>query len=582
MISILISWIPLALTAYLWGLGIMKIAKVSEETKAKHLDMIMFMGLCSMTVYAQYFSLVMGVGLSALVIVAIIDVIMIAINLESIKEQLKALRLVKWYTYVIIAIISIVLVILSSRRPLHYDTGLYHAQAVRWIEEYGVVPGLGNLHNRLAYNSAIFALEALFGLKPILHQTIHGVDGFFEVVLISYTLLSFKGIRQGKIQVSDALRVGLLLYLTIPENIVVISSLGSDIPALGLMMYILIKWVSLIEDKESEDTIRLQSLLCVLAVYGMSIKLSVAMMILLTIHPVVEYIKTKDFKNIIKYLVLGTIVIAPFLIRNVIISGYLIYPYPEIDLFNVDWKMNAYTCLFDRYEIQAWGRKLCDVNLANASFGEWFPVWWSNLSLLMKIWFITTPVSIVVIAVQAVYRIIKDKKTDILSCVIAIIASVSLWFTGSPDSRYGGVFLSIAPLLVIGFIVTFVIEKVKESKTRTITVTALSVILAVGILLPFGKYLIKGDNSNILRCADYEWKSGELVELDGQMMFVPTDTDQAGYNLFPSTPYMDRVALIELRGDTFHDGIRLREEYKDKYVSTYGGVGTVNIFEKDN
>ena len=34
----------------------------------------------------------------------------------------------------------------ASRGYLHFDSGLYHAQAIRWIEEYGVVPGLANLH----------------------------------------------------------------------------------------------------------------------------------------------------------------------------------------------------------------------------------------------------------------------------------------------------------------------------------------------------------------------------------------------------------------------------------------------------
>jgi len=31
--------------------------------------------------------------------------------------------------------------------PLSYDTGLYHAQNIRWIETYPLVPGLGNLHD---------------------------------------------------------------------------------------------------------------------------------------------------------------------------------------------------------------------------------------------------------------------------------------------------------------------------------------------------------------------------------------------------------------------------------------------------
>ena len=33
----------------------------------------------------------------------------------------------------------------------HLDTPLYHAQSIRWIEDYGAVKGLGNIHNRFAY-----------------------------------------------------------------------------------------------------------------------------------------------------------------------------------------------------------------------------------------------------------------------------------------------------------------------------------------------------------------------------------------------------------------------------------------------
>ena len=36
----------------------------------------------------------------------------------------------------------------ASHGYLHVDTGLYHAQSIRWAEEYGAVPGLALLHNR--------------------------------------------------------------------------------------------------------------------------------------------------------------------------------------------------------------------------------------------------------------------------------------------------------------------------------------------------------------------------------------------------------------------------------------------------
>ena len=43
-----------------------------------------------------------------------------------------------------------------------YDTDLYHAQIIRWYNEYGTAPGVGNLHSRLAFNSLWHALAAVF------------------------------------------------------------------------------------------------------------------------------------------------------------------------------------------------------------------------------------------------------------------------------------------------------------------------------------------------------------------------------------------------------------------------------------
>jgi hypothetical protein len=42
-----------------------------------------------------------------------------------------------------------------------YDTGLYHAQAVRWLNEHGSVFGLGNLHARLGFNSLWLVVAAV-------------------------------------------------------------------------------------------------------------------------------------------------------------------------------------------------------------------------------------------------------------------------------------------------------------------------------------------------------------------------------------------------------------------------------------
>ena len=50
--------------------------------------------------------------------------------------------------------IFIVVSVLCSLHPsLNNDSGLYYIQFMKWINQYPVVPGLANLHDRLGFNS---------------------------------------------------------------------------------------------------------------------------------------------------------------------------------------------------------------------------------------------------------------------------------------------------------------------------------------------------------------------------------------------------------------------------------------------
>ena len=77
---------------------------------------------------------------------------------------------------------------LSIGGPTESDTLLYHAQIVRWIEEYPIVPGLGNLHDRLAYNSSFHMLASFLDIGAFQDKSFHGFNSFF-FLLLQATLL---------------------------------------------------------------------------------------------------------------------------------------------------------------------------------------------------------------------------------------------------------------------------------------------------------------------------------------------------------------------------------------------------------
>ena len=56
----------------------------------------------------------------------------------------------------------VLLIVYASGPTQMDDTESYHIQMVKWLKEYGTVPGLANLHERFGFNSSWFTSIALF------------------------------------------------------------------------------------------------------------------------------------------------------------------------------------------------------------------------------------------------------------------------------------------------------------------------------------------------------------------------------------------------------------------------------------
>ncbi len=579
MISVLADWIVIIYFDLITGVSLWKIAGLKKEKMTSNIETIMLLGLMILTAYAEYFSLFYKVGALALGLLFVISIFLIIWCKNELIYIFKSLKTLKWYYYAPMLVIALICIALASKTPGHYDTYLYHAQSVRWIEEYGVVKGLGNLHNRLAYNSAIFSLDALFSFKFLIDQSMHAVDGLFTCIYLFYAVRSIKIFKDKKIYISDMLRIGMIAYLISSETRGFISSLSSDIPALGLMLFIFANWMDICEqDKvsaEKDESLMLYGTLCILGVYAMSIKLSVAMCVLLSIPVGILLLKKKNIKGFMFCLISGVMVILPFLLRNVVISGYLIYPYSGIDLFSFDWKMPASVLDFDRHEILSWGRGIKDVYRYNLPMTEWFPTWLAALSPFLKICLCLNPIAFVILLFKCIGEA-KTKNWSFIGFGIVSFISLLFWFTGSPDSRYGGVFMSILPLVAIGIVLQWIIKTLEKKKKiikvcnyALMTVLCLYICTAAFILV---KEAVTGEKIGLKRCNDYLNLTCYEVKLDNEVIYVPMRGDQGGYNYFPETTGEQVLNVIELRGGTLKEGFRVKEEYIDKKLNTYGRV----------
>ena len=537
MISVLGNWLYIAFTTFCLGYGFTKFTSKTLKYTIKRVENVIFIGLIIATVYAQIFSIFYKVGLVANVILVILCITCLIIYrkviLKDIAEYFSNLSIAR--KLIVVGLIFL-WAYFSSKGYMHYDSDLYHAQSIRWIEEYGVVKGLGNLHNRLAYNSSIFAVTALFSMKFLVGQSLHTVCGFMAL-LLNVVLLDFvKCFKNKKLVMSDWVRIAAFYYLTLIYDEIV--SPASDYIIMCTVFYLVLMWLEVEESKEK--SIVPYALICVGCVYAVSLKLTAGLILILLIKPAYILIKQKKVKEILLYIFMGCIVILPWLVRNVIISGYLIYPYPQLDLFSFSWKIDPIIAIADAAEIKTWGRGLYNALAVELPIWEWFGNWFSaTLSNTEKL-IILADITCVIVAVITIIFILIKRKWQYLDWVLVetmAICCYLFWQTSAPLFRYGYAYTLLLIVTTFGFWS----EKICCSKVIFYLVMSVCVLkLALWAKAVWNNY----SGVDLVWQMNYTQYDVLEYEIEGETFYYPVSGDRIGYDHFPASTTEKNLQFI--------------------------------------
>lgn len=547
MLSILVNWIYIVMTSFVIGFGVLwllgKCLKYSFDKPESYL----FAGLITVTAYAQVFNLFAKVGLLANCLLLLVTlIILILLRVELYGSIRKMIGMYSRKRALIVGVLFLIFAYGTSRGYMLYDSSLYHGQSIRWIEEYKTILGLGNLHVRLAYNSASFSLSALYSMAFMGGQSLHGVSGLFAWILSIMSLDIVKIFSRKKLVLSDFARVGAIYYLTLIYSEIVSPS--SDYFVMITLFYIIITWLDLLEKKEQSSVP--YSLLCVAGVYAVSLKLSAGLILFLLIKPIVMLLKGKEYKAIGIYLTLGILVIAPFFIRNVLLSGWLVYPLAGIDLFAVDWKIPASIAAYDAKEIQVWGRALYDVSKFDLPITQWFANWFfTGHTKIEQVFIAGSLLSLIAIPIMTVIVCVKKQweKLDFLLVYYALGISFIAWLFSAPLLRYGYTYVLLLPLLVFGGLYIHFVHK----KSVIIFITIVAAFFAYKAIR-LGQEAVKiGKLPYYIHQQEYEEFPTTTYQIGDYTIYRPIEGDRVGYQSFPSSPTLSKALL---RGERIEDG----------------------------
>lgn len=217
----------------------------------------------------------------------------------------------------------------SSASPILIDNESYYVQTIKWLNEYGFVKGLGNLHLFLAQTSSWHVLQAGFNFSFITNS-INDINGFLYIACTWYYIDKSKDYWA---HYNRLHWISLMPYFSF-VFFMFIDSPSPDLPLLMVLPVVLHLFTE--RDKDDEN----YSLLFLLIVFLCFIKITIAPFAFLMLFGY-RFLKVKW-----KWIVLTGILIAGLWIaKNVILTGYPLYPFTFL-FSGFDWTIPEFSILY--------------------------------------------------------------------------------------------------------------------------------------------------------------------------------------------------------------------------------------------
>ena len=228
-----------------------------------------------------------------------------------------------YYIFLSSFIATILIIYSNVNRP---DAGLYHLPYVSNLNENKIIFGLANIHFRFGTASIMQYLSAInnnlvFGDIGIVIP-LASIVSFFIIYFFNNVLKIFTQID--KITLSNIFSLFIIIFIAYKINRY--SSFGNDAVA-HLSLFFLVS--KLLENKKTN-----LSFIYLIAVFAFVNKIT---MIIVLLIPFIIFIKNYKFKNLKLIYSISSFLIFFWIIKNIIVSGCIIYPLKQTCFEKLKW-----------------------------------------------------------------------------------------------------------------------------------------------------------------------------------------------------------------------------------------------------
>ncbi|HWK05611.1 MAG TPA: hypothetical protein VNS58_18350 [Puia sp.] len=316
------------------------------------------------------------------------------------------------------------------------DSAGYHYLSILWYEKYKVVPGLANIHGRLAFNPISFIIQAAYSFTDPAGQSIYPLNGVIIGLFFSWLL-----IRMLKRKKSPAgLAYGVLIIMLYRALLINISSPSPDALVDVCMSYSMILLFEILLSGE----VRLSQVVipCLIILYSLTAKLYSFPMLL--VLPFLFFLLPKNERKgalLLKVFGICLFMFVPWMIRNYILSGYIIYPLPWFNFFHPDWQVSFNVLQYNYYD---GAHRIAPSSSASSAFLSWLAnsIRIAPVNGLQEAAAILSPLCWILL-----YKKTKLTTPKVFGIWLIIYAGIWIWLFAAPVFRFGAVLISLSLLL---------------------------------------------------------------------------------------------------------------------------------------
>lgn len=446
MLISIIAWIYITFLCWSWGILFWKLTRsiTRSDVSTPHFSIVCLSGLSLITIVAGILSLFIPLGewwVQFIFIIPALTIFFIKSDQYFFSSLKRQFYLLHGISLALLISLLLLILVMGSWKIVHPDTLGYHAQTMQWIEKYKAVPGLVHLHVRFGYQGLWFVDCALFdfGFTGTQGITFLNSTVLFWFLLFIVNRIDHNFFKEGKklFGVSWILLLVLSMWSYTQVRLTATSASPDFIATIFVLSIIYI----LIERETKKFSANEWLLAAVLSIVAVIIKLSTAPILIIAIVATVNFLVKKKYKLFLTCVIIGVFGFTAFVARNIITSGYIVFPNTAIDIANVDWKYSTELTAREKNYITAYAKKygvvttkeINEVNDQNIT--EWLPGWWNNRSAADKT-IISLFLLSLIVSILSFKRIIDAGAVSIL-IVLTMLGGIIFWFMNAPDPRFG-------------------------------------------------------------------------------------------------------------------------------------------------